>query len=468
MKKYVNNSGSVSLLSIGVMLLLGIVIAGLLPMITAQVSLTSANQDSIEAQFAAEAGAKQGIVAIANAAWADGSTHNFLTDEDTTKYYVVSIIPGLSDGNGPNSDTVYTITSDGYVGKAHKRVVVKAKALAGTGGSDVFKYAAFSNGNMLIQNPMINGDVYTNNMLKTTSLARMVSGTAYCKTSAVENESLNIAQKVNKDAKSLSLDLKMISMPDLSMTGTNLRETWTNGQWNGDTYALANGSYYYSGGYDLNGHSYTIASGEFVTIYVNGSFSLMSGSNITVSPNSRLVVYANGNINFNGGSILGNSTSNVEVYSKGTISLSSNSYVNAGTVTMLANNSANSYSALQFNGGSVNKNLPGAISKIYANGYVPLNDASVISGQGTGMLVATGNVSLNGGSGENTVIISGGNVQGNSGSTVAGIYANGSLTMVGATVNYKESVMQALELGSGEAATSVDVLSWSDNDNDNV
>lgn len=464
-----NQKGSALAISVVVFLFLATIIPGIMYMVNTQVLSTATNTDTVEAQYAAEAGIKRAIVGFDNKrtdwAWLSAKNRDIVKNtfvDGTEKNYVVSIMNKtnpqneLVDGNKPTPGEVYTITSDGYVGKAHKKVVATIRITS----NSPFKYAAFSKGNMLIQNPLINGDICSDANIETTSREKLVNGVAYFTTKKIEDPS-NISGGCTPLTVLETLDVNplMATMPTLTMTGTDLTTTWKNGQWGGNTYPLISGSYFYDGSYDFSGHSYSIASGQDVTIYVKGIFTLMSGSKITLD-GGNLTVYSIGDINFNGGSILGNINSNIQIFSNGTVKLSNNSFINGGTVRLLANNAGKSKEAIEFCGGSINKNLSGATSKVSANGLVNLDNASVISGEGTGMLVSTGNVNLNGGSAPSTVIVAEGDVRGNKGSTVAGIYVNGALIMTGTTVTYNDVAIHLL--GLDLIGLPVTAISWSD------
>lgn len=444
MKQYLyNQKGSTLVLSLLTMMFLAIIISGIMPLVNSQILHSSLNNDDIEAQYAAEAGAKRAIVGIQNTRtdweWADGKTKNNLIDETDKKYYITSVV--VRETNEiikalPPGVTDYTIVSEGHVNNAYRKITTSVKIKSG----GVLGYAAFSKGDMLIQNPLITGDIYSNGNIKTTSGARMVTGTAYSFTQSIEDMK-SISKGYEAITKPLDLDVNSMfpDTPSLSMVGTDLKEVYKLNQWGGETYPLSTGSYYFNGDYAVNKHSYSIDSGQNVTIYIKGTFSFYDKSNITMN-GGKLTVYATNGINFYGGSILGNINSDINVFSGGAVNLSSN--IIGGKVILASN------STIAFNGGSINSNLSGAISKVYAKGNVALNDASVISGAGTGMLVSSGNVALNGGTATNTIIIAEGNVQGNGGSKVAGIYANGTLTMTGANVTSNDTVAPSLGIDS--------------------
>ena len=65
MRSVLNNKrGAATILAVGVMLFLGIILSGVLPMITQEVRSGTQNRDGVEAQYAAEAGAKRAIAAL--------------------------------------------------------------------------------------------------------------------------------------------------------------------------------------------------------------------------------------------------------------------------------------------------------------------------------------------------------------------------------------------------------------------
>lgn len=123
-KKNANNRGSVTVMAIGIMVFLGIILAGVLPMITQEVRSGTMNRDVIEAQYAAEAGAKRAIVnfSLKSTDWSwVGTKRNLATD--ATKTYLVTTSPAVVNGSQAAANS-YTITSVGQVGSATKTVTV--------------------------------------------------------------------------------------------------------------------------------------------------------------------------------------------------------------------------------------------------------------------------------------------------------------------------------------------------------
>lgn len=457
MKTYFQNQkGSAMLLALLFIVFLGIILSGLMPVVNTQLLNATNNNDALEAQYAAEAGAKRAIVGIQNGrtdwAWAISDVHNVFADGETKKYYyTTSIDPPIMDKTAPvASVSQYTITSHGYVGNAHRKVVVIVRR---TGASGPLAYATFSRNNMTVNSPQINGDIYSNGHITINSHTKdTVTGTAYC---AENNYTIYAQQAVGQGFKTpdkiINLDINsfMIPIPTITKSGKDLQAITNNKAGN---FSLSKGSYFYNGDYGMYNQSYNIDGGN-VTIYVDGNFYIgkpITGGNITI--------YATGSIIFNSGSVQASPGGSVNIYANNTVILNSNSSIVGDAVTVIANNQSNSYNAIEFNSGSINKTLSNSISKIYANGNVPLNNTSVIAGQGTGMLVSTGKISLNGGTAENTIFIANGNVDANNGSKVAGIYSNGTIAMNGATITYNNKAIQDLAINSGSPGFEVE--SW--------
>lgn len=57
--------GAISIMAVMTMIVLGIFLAGLMPLITSQLKANSNNQERLQAQYAAEAGVKRAIVCLA-------------------------------------------------------------------------------------------------------------------------------------------------------------------------------------------------------------------------------------------------------------------------------------------------------------------------------------------------------------------------------------------------------------------
>lgn len=257
---------------------------------------------------------------------------------------------------------------------------------------------------MVINGLKTTGDVMSNSKIIVNShTANTITGTAYCekdKYTIYAPEAVSKGFKVPDANGNLNVDELMLHMINATKSGLDIRSTWKNGEWSGDTYPLTSNSSYYDGSYGMYNHSYSVDKDHSVIIYVNGDFNI--GKNIT---GGNITIYATGNITLNGGSIQASAGKSVSIYTNKVLSLNSGSSITESSVTALATTGIN------FNGGSINSTLPGSVSKVYTNGNVALNDTSVIAGKGTGLLVAAGKIDLNGGTAAQTIIIAGGDIR---------------------------------------------------------
>lgn len=136
--------GSVSALGIITILFFVVVIAAIMPMTNAELKFSTLNRDNIEAQFAAEAGAKRAIAEMMqeNTDWAwlqDAKAtlenKDFISGKPAT--YSVWVEEKdhpekpLLTGNKPTVGTTYTIISTGTVNGAKKKTSVNYKMNAG-------------------------------------------------------------------------------------------------------------------------------------------------------------------------------------------------------------------------------------------------------------------------------------------------------------------------------------------------
>lgn len=532
-----NSKGSAMVLAMVAMSFLGIIGAAFVTLSSSNVNVSARLRDDVAAQYLAEAGAQWALKHLNET---DVTSATINANTATSGRYTVTITPG----NAANK----IIISEGRVN--HSTRIVRLEVTPGSGDDTsgngaVLKNAGFSQGNMTINSPQINGDVMSNAKITVNSHQNnTITGIAYTNTKPTIWNSQAVGGGFSTFTGDIKLNVDglipaipaMPAIPNFTKPSTPLNSTWLgNPEWKDDTYTLPGGSYSI-GNYDDWHQNYVVPAGQAVTIYVDGNFTLgrnITGDNITIystgnitinsggsiqgSADGKIQIYAKGSVTINrgatitggdvtvqadkaltnGGSIRGSDNGKVGIYANGSVALNNESIITGGNTVVQTNNSMafnggsvqgsvdgkaeiyadgsialNSGSAITggnavvqtnsnvaFNGGSINQNLSEAVSKVYVTGNVALNNVSVISGKGIGMLVATGNIALNGGDAPKTIFIAGGNIAGNSGSLVGGLYTNGTLTMNGATIDYDSSLIQ--ELGFG---TSLRIISYSDYD----
>ena len=167
-----NQKGSAAIMAIGVMIVLGLFAVAILPMVTNEVKFSKINSDAIEAQFAAEAGAKRAISAFFEKAtdWNWIGLEQSLVKNIPDKKYKVSISPTISTKGYPPPGT-YEIKSTGTVNGISKTVTVQV-AVTGGGGklndgqganSSIFTKAIFAGGALMLdQHANITGSIAAN------------------------------------------------------------------------------------------------------------------------------------------------------------------------------------------------------------------------------------------------------------------------------------------------------------------
>ena len=458
-----NQRGSVLIMSLLVLVVLGGMLVAASPMIVNEVKMNTVNRDMIDAQFAAEAGAKVGIAAVyaKNTDWSWlGSSRN-LVNGNATKTYSVTISPAPPADGKLISGQAYVITSTGTVNNAIKKVIVNVTP---GGASNVFtKYSSFSNGKIDINGTVnIIGDLASNSSVDLNWSKLTFSDDVYGPAGSVKYKNRICggipACEVSYDAlpspETLDVASLIPAMPTFSMTGTNLTSTWTSGQWGGSTYTLTASNYFYNGNYNLNGHNYNIPAGTTTTIYINGKLNIMSGYRITGGGN--LIIYAKDGVQLSGGYIDVGSSGSVGIYTPNALEINKDSYINGQTVTVLAQKSTST-----LNGGSINATLAGAVTKIYTENFTINNSSSIISGNGAGMVVAIKDISITAGSAENTIFVAGGNISAKASisTVVGGLYANGTISISELTMKINPDVVESLAL-STPGADSFTINSW--------
>lgn len=465
-----NQRGSATILGIGIMVILLIFIAGLMPMLVNEVKFGTINRDTIEAQYAAEAGAKRAIAECNRAApdwrWLN-SDRPFLDDVNTKRYNVV--IYSASDAShtpisSPNlmAANYYVIKSTGTVGRASKTILVEVLGENRNISGNVFsKYTTYSKGRMQIDNnPTITGDVGSGSTINVISSSELIHGTAYTPNiPVIDQYTWNrnaVAGGYHLPTWPDTLEIAIPALPVMTASGTDLA-TLT-----GST-TLSGGNYYSSGDYKMSGTSLTATKGEAVTLYINGNLNLTSeknpGSNII---GDDITIYVTGNIIMdNASTIQATNNGKVKIYTQGSLQLTNTAAINGEKVTIVAQRDINLNSK-----SSINKASTSAITEIYSNGAVQFTNDFKMGGNAA--LVATSSsINLNSSeSSSNTVFVSGsGTSEITNHVQLAGFYTNGSLNINSQpTITYKESVITALGLGSstggGGATSNITISNW--------
>lgn len=450
-----NPKGSVTVIALIIMVFATIVLSGVVPMVTNQLNMTTRNQDFIEAQLVAEAGAKRAIVAIANGRtdwnWINNDTHNLFTGNEADGFFTVTVDPQININTTPAANTLYTITSVGHVGNSRKTVSVTVTTASQAQDSIFSKYAIFSNGTLNINSgsTKINDDIASNKEINLNwSSPGTVNGYAYAPKDKVNRGHPTVVTGIEILAKSEDkIDINSLtpSMISYSKTGADISKVQTNN--------LTESTYYCDGDYAVNGHNFVIPDGKSVTIYIKGKFDVYSGNSIK---GGNITIYAGNGMYLSGGSIQAGTNGTVKLYTPGELKVNSNSSIDGKHVTIIAQ------TRVTLDGGTINKTLSGAITEIYTKDFTLGNSASTISGNGFGLVVASNNIYLSGGTAPTTLMIAGNYIQeNNSGVTVAGLYSNGTIDITGGNVTHNDSIAGMFNLGGSGTTTDLVVGAWS-------
>lgn len=440
--------GSVTIMAIGVMLFLGIILSGVLPMITQEVRSGSVNRDVVEAQYAAEAGLKRAIAAMQ----AGDTTWNWLGvargfTGAAGKTYTVSFastgvckigrtyLAAPADGTAPASGW-YCLQSVGSVNGATKTVsvAVELATMPAVLSSGIFGSASIrmDSNSQVIGPAGTNGSITMNNNATITGLATAVTGIS-ATTTQIPTANQNIV------ASSLPVPTFSIAFtaPTAPAAPAVLSSSaWPLGSWkvNNSASPLASGRYTASSG--LSSDQSTIVTQGNTTIYVNNGGFRMDKSTWTTGNNTIIDVLGGGmsltsNAKISSGT---NSTYYIRdgLYVDDLLSLGANSVVRTGQGIQL-----NSQTTLSMPGAATiymtNGNLivgsksvftlgtVGQASTLYCKGSANISDATININGPTAANTATkvyftGNLDLNGG----TVLNIAGNVE---------IYVTGKLLM---------------------------------------
>ena len=325
MKQALNNQrGSVLIMGLLVLVVLGGMLAAASPMIVNEVKLNMVNRDMIDAQFTAEAGAKVGIAAVyaKNADWTWLGKPKNLTTAEANKTYSLEIVNASTNvviSGEPVSGTTYKITSTGTVNGISKKVKtnVNLSSISGTPPNvpiNAADAALYAGGNVEFKN---NGSVNNSSV----SAGGNITG------------NVNVGGGYGRNP-ATSVPLPTFNVADYSSAVAPSTSGGT----------LTQPKYYIQGNWIINNNSdYASSSGVPVTIYVtgnivlpqnvnfNGSFLLVAGGNIDGSNTNNVnfngvVLVAGGNIdvknafNLNGNAIAG-----------GNISFNNNANINYST-----------------------------------------------------------------------------------------------------------------------------------------
>ena len=503
--------GSVAIMAVMILLVLGGLMAAASPMIINEVKMNMVNRDTIEAQYAAEAGAKVGIAAIygKKEEWSWLKKPINLIPDNARATYMVEIVD--STGAAPTAALTpgekYTITSTGTVNGSIKKV--SAKVTAG-GSSSVVRYASYSGSSMRIISGTVTGDIAATGTL-TIGNGMTVDGSATVTTGTLTDpQKQDVAGKTTGGLTEVT-SIGTLDVASLMQYGATfpvmptLSTVHSYGQAlprpaGGSATINLTGAYDYSSNptsgvyyYDSNladwwQYTYNVASGQKVFIYINGDYTVgmpitgagdvtiyatgnitvhknISGNNvnlyagkvITLSQNTisgnKITLQSAGDFYISGGNVAANTGGTVDIISGNNLDMGAGSVVGS-VVTMKAKTaSAGKNSSSGLHGVNINAGYPTNKTYIYVDGNVNMASGTV---GGLSMIVSMGSVNLHG-TQSSAIIIANEDIEAAAGSS-GGLYANGSIYIHGANVAYSSSDFSKLVTETSTTAFSID--SW--------
>ena len=301
-----NKRGSVGLLSIIAMVLLGVVGAAYIALSSTEVSSSASYRNGVAAQFLAEAGARRAIVELEkDRTWEKTQTPVKMGSGVTEGTYDV-LVKGAVSGDDR------TVISKGVVGNATRKIVLKLKL--GSSEDNVYSYSIFSGTNMNVDN---NGEVYGS--IRSNALINL-NNNAYVSKDVMAHSGVNqgnnstVGGQVTTNAPRLD-DIPSYNASDYS-GGYPISSVGNNAELN-----LDKDRYYRDGDLVISNNATIIGD---CTIYVTGNVILENNVSLT----GEFMIIARGDINVGNGVTINKGV----LYSEHNINLENNSRVTGSAV----------------------------------------------------------------------------------------------------------------------------------------
>ncbi|MEG6584229.1 pilus assembly PilX N-terminal domain-containing protein [Dendrosporobacter sp. 1207_IL3150] len=433
-----SQKGSAAVVALVLMLFLTILASASSTIVNSDLRFSKMSSDDIEAQFAAEAGAKHAISMFYQPAqdwiWVDPdvNTANWQTlSNDARRYHVrislngAHIVPAA-----PAAAGIYTITATGNVRNSTKTATVQVTVAGNSGGTnpyvsgDVFgRYGLYSKGNANIEAgnvPVINGDIgfaggiYINgttnflngNHLHVRNPVPSIGGwrggnNDWLKNSIVADENVG------------TLEVTMPELPEMPTIPSTIPGGANKITGAGDF----NQSTYYSSSLSSSSGNIKVMAPDTTIYATNGLRLTKSGlPNGTITSTGNLTLYVNGNAQLDNGSFI-NATGDITIYISGSLDIMGASYIRSetGNVEIITN----SYIKFHDNNNYIQAPPGKELNIISRQGNIEFNNNCYMNG-GTAFLQAQQNIIL-----RNSGSI---NDKPGYGNALAYLFSNGSMT----------------------------------------
>jgi hypothetical protein len=368
--------GSAVAVAIAVSLFLALVLAGLMPMLTQELSAGKLDRDVMETRYVAEAGVKHALAVFKTS----GGTWGWLGqpqrfNNDANKTYTVTISPPFT-GTTPAGGTTYTIVSRGQItnpplagGPTWTARGTFTTAASGMVDDETRKWGILSQGTLTVYS-----GTYTNAVNKEYAIGSVADKPGFAWgpeiTTGVTGVNLDIlplsffsvTNPIYSGYTAKTMDATM--NPDMRY-GSN----WAN-LWGTITFPTGSSLYEVAGDVAINTKTgLATGSGKYVAIYSHG--------NIVVNDNldGSFILMADGTITVNASSHKGT----IKLYSKGSMTI--NAPISGYSVLMtrgaLTVNASPFVKSFMFGRTSVTLNVPGQITgAVYSNGWMKINSGT--------------------------------------------------------------------------------------------
>ena len=359
-----NNKGSVTILAIGIMAFLGIILSGVLPMITQEVRIGTMNRDVVEAQYAAESGLKRAIAGleVGSTSWSWLAAQRAFTAE-AGKTYTVTVQAAspntLTDGTAPASGW-YHLQSVGRVGNATKTVSVRVN-LTSSGLSGVFANGVFgASGIKMDSSPKITGSAGTNGGITMDNSSQITGNATAAGTIYVNPWSSAKISGTQTSNSAITAVPNFSTAYTLPSSAGATAWTWDTG-WNKNV-NVPSGKYSYAGTLGVGASTVTVA--KDTTLFFNG-LKIQNASVVTLGDNAVLCV--------NGDLRLESSNARIVTQGKATIYVTGKFEIANGAQLLL-----------------------GGDTTVYVGGQLYLSKGYIITSQNTNVVLKVDTLKLDG------------------------------------------------------------------------
>ena len=455
------NKGSVAILALIGMMVLGVIGAGFVMITSTEVDTGAQYRDGVTAQYLAEAGARWAAIQLKN----NVSTVVAQTDSANGQSYSAGPFGTLPNAGGysvtvrrnPAAATdskQRQVVSTGTVNKA-KRQVVFVVSLGG--GGVPADYAAYGQKTILLAGSVY-GDIGAANSVTLKwgyAVGNIAAETIYqpngeIKYGTAPTGTLQIVFPVSFDINNAAYQQYRngaITRPTNTVDAKTGRATLDLHNYSAPAWA---GNNYVNGNLELTGSTVLPMTGTTSAIYVNGDFSIHN--NCTINANGNLAIVANGAINLDPGKIRVPAGSKITLFARDGVTIESGA-ATTGDLEIISPQKV----TVRGGSSSLTSGSSGTV-KIYTQDRFELSGGATIAGYGLVMTGYTGadSIRVTGGSNAgNTIMMASGDAYI---SAITGpVLAKGVITLdYGAEVHYNQEMFEQVGVTIG----SYSMLDW--------